>query len=225
MGGYRGVGLALVLIAGGCSTPQHERDLAKNRVLYRSPGFQAPSKKHYHAYLAPLQDLRTAPPQPQGAVVAEFMREGYWQRSVRAMVEEILRTELQKSHIYAGLAATPADTNLIIEPSLVALYGAWEYRAGGTASYGSRSYAVTALKIKVYGPADASGKRRVWMDKEFREFVGSDFMLATPPNIPQLTGVALSRTMARVLEAVYAADGRKVREATATQKTTQKTDK
>ena len=191
-------------------------DLATNRALYRSPGFHANSTKPFHAYIAPLLDQRKPPPEPGGAIVSEFLGEGYWPRPVKTMVEEILRDELRNSRIYAGLTKTPTSSDLIIEPALTVLHGAWERRA--YPNYGGRTYAVVALHIKIYAPADAAGKRRVWLNKEFREFVGSEFIMSTPPNIQQLTGVALSRTMRKLLDAVYTADGRKVREATTTNK-------
>jgi len=206
------------MIASGCSSTQSGgMDLATNRTLYRSPPFEAVSTKPFKAYVAPLQDKRTPPPEPGGAVAAEFLADGHWQRPVRTMVEEILRNELQDSDIYAGLTATPTSSDLIIEPALTTLHGAWERRA--YPYYAGRTYAVVALHMKILGPADANGKRRVWMNKEFRELVGSEFSQTTPPNIQQLAGVALSRTMKKLLDAVYTADGREVREATTTNKT------
>lgn len=223
MGGYRGVGLAVVLIASGCSTPESNTwDLATNRQLYRSPAFHANSTRPFRGYIAPLQDQRKPPEQPGGAMVAEFLSDEHWQRPVRGMVEEILREELENSGIYLGLTDTPTASDLIIEPALTSLHGAWERRAHPY--YDGRTYAVVALHVRILGPADAAGKRPVWLDKEFRELVGSDFTQATPPNIQQLTGVALSRTMQKLLDGVYTADGREVREAATTQKSSQ-TDK
>lgn len=204
-------------LAGGCETVSpNVPDLTKNRALYRSPPFHASTTRPFRAYIAPLQDQRKPPVQPQGSVVAEFLGEGAWARPVRGMVEDILRDELEKSDIYLGLTDTPTNSDLIIEPALTTLQGAWEHRVHPY--YGARTYAVVALHMKVLGPADAAGKRPVWLNQEFRELVGSDFNMATPPPIHQLTGVALSRTMRKLLDAVYTADGRSPPPATTPEK-------
>ena len=67
------------------------------------------------------------------------------------------------------------------------------------------------IHIKIYGPADANGKRLVWLNKVLRELVASKFQRQTPPSLPSLTGMALSKMMGQVLEAAYAADGRDAR--------------
>ena len=211
MGGHSGVGLAFVLIASGCSTGgPPPRDLARGGAYYSSPAFEALTQQAVQAYIAPLKDARKDPQQPEGDVVAEFVKEG-WDRSVRVMVEEILRDEIGKSGIYAGIINTAASNALIIEPTLMVLYGAWETRQGGFDDYGSRTYALAAIRIKIYGPADANGKRLVWLNKELRQLVASKFQRSTPPSLPSLTGVALSQAMGQVLEAVYTADGRDAR--------------
>ena len=137
------------------------------------------------------------------AAIGRAMQDKDWSRPPLVMLEEVLRREVARARIYESVSTTAAPEDLIVEPILIGLIGAWEQMLETR----SRTYATVAFHVKVFGPADASGKRALWMDERMTEHVASELTTGTPPPIPILTGRALSQLMNRLLEKLYQADG------------------
>ncbi len=150
-----------------------------------------------------MQDKRESPPTPRPAVYHSYMPDQNWERPPVVMLEEILRKEVAEAHIYREVASDPVAADIVLEPTLVAMRGVYETGA----EEGSRTFATTAIRLKVLGPWDPSGKREVWMDRVFRHTAASPPVRFNPPPINHLTGRALHQTMAKLLGALYRTDG------------------
>jgi hypothetical protein len=204
MGGYRGVWVVLVALLAACSSPKHHQwDLSRGRYIYRSPGFEAPVQKSQSFFIRPMQDKREMPATPRSSVYASYMPDQNWARPPVVMVEEIFRREVADAQIYQDAAHDANSADIVVEPTLVALVGVYETGA----EEGSRTYATTAIHLKVLGPRDASGTRKVWMDRVFRHTASSPPVRFNPMPVNHLTGRALRDTMAKLLDALYRTDG------------------
>jgi hypothetical protein len=192
----RALAFPLVLVAvAGCKSTGSSADLAWNPNIYRSAAFVSKLPGDLPAFVAPVADERRpeALPAKIGSSPVIYDADGRWERPVHEMVDDVLRQELATSLLFTQLTDRPDPCGLVIKPSLVTFAtGAMEFIEGGS------SMAEVALRLKVYGPQEASGKRSLLHDQIYGDRQQSAITMM-PTNTFVLAGKAVRNAMGRVL--------------------------
>ena len=119
----------------------------------------------------------------------------------------MLIDEIDRSGIYSGLSQEKiADTDVVIEPSLVAMYRYREAPIVGGMVGRRRTVAYTALRLIVKSPVDKRGQREVRLDQLFHNQARTKLSLARAEEGIALTGHTLRAIMAEVLPKLYEAN-------------------
>ena len=198
--------LLLVSSLGGCASATVV-DLARNRYFYVSPEFQAARRTAQAVYVTRLLDRRTIPETEAGTTYKEIFSDNIWDRPVPAMIEDVLREEIDRSGIYNGMvtgtAGIPDPGEIVVEPTLLTMYRMREAFAEPGLVGLRRSVAHTSIHIRVRGPADAKGIRPVLMDETIESEVATEPSLARPVLGVVLSGQALHNVMAQTMMKLY----------------------
>lgn len=202
MGGIRFFASIALAAVGLLSCESTDRiDLAHNAYIYRSPEYRAPRRAVETVFIQPLKDLRVAPDRASGSGYRAVYSDDDWERPIPVMVEELLVEEIDRAGIYGGISigdqGHPRAGDVVIEPSLLAMYRMSERPVGPSGVEMRRTVASTALRLRVSGPVDHSGTRPVLLDEVFHQQFETEPSLARPEK-----GVILSgRTMRKIMEA------------------------
>ncbi len=153
---------ALLLLLPSCQVPP-SRDLVKNEGLFPPIRYQARHRQTRRLFVAPLVDARKPLEAfEKGIYPISYTEDGFWERPVREMCEDLLRREIRDSGIFAGFAKDRESADWVLEVELTAFHGAVEERI-----VGRRSYAKAALHARVLGERGTDGKRPVLREKDF----------------------------------------------------------
>lgn len=187
--------MACLALLGACATDDQRVDFARNELLYVDVPFQTKAPGDRAVFVAPLVDARKGlnlPQQDRGFPIT-YGNDQVWERPVPEMVGEVLQRQLQKSGLFTQVTPTASPESLVIAPSLVSfLTGAAESMSG------SSSFAEVGLKLQVFGPADAAGKRSVLFEDVFANRQMSEVELK-PVSPYRLVGRALQVSVRKAL--------------------------
>jgi len=180
-----------------CNTPPR-MDLRHNENLYRPTGYVAAAPADRAAFVAPVVDERTPPPDSR-EFPTTYLADRDWERPVPVMVHEILCDELRASGVFGEVLDAPRPDALVVKPILRAFEGGLQEQL-----YGRRSLTHLALHVQVLGP-EVDGQRKVLFERPFVEQALSspDFR---PPSPRALLGAALHATMVKLIGAVDASN-------------------
>jgi len=185
----------LGLFAGACATSSQSVDLANNDQLYKDVPFATKAPGDRAVFVAPLVDGRVGkdlPTQERGFPIT-YGDDQVWERPVPVMVGEVLQRQLQSSGLFTEVAATASPQALVLKPTLVSfLTGAAESMAG------SSSFAEVGLRLQVFGPADATGKRAVLFEDLYANRQMTEVAL-NPVSPYRLIGRALHISVGKAL--------------------------
>jgi hypothetical protein len=187
--------LCLGLFVGACTTPTSVVDFARNEQLYVDVPFQTKAPGDRPVFVAPVTDMRDGkdlPHQERGFPIT-YGNDEVWERPVTEMVGEVLQRQFQNSGLFPAVVEAAAPESLVIKPSLVS------FLAGEASSIaGSSSFAEVALKVQVFGPADASGKRAVLLEETYGNRQASEVSLK-PISAYRLVAKALQVSVGKTL--------------------------
>ena len=187
--------MAWLLLAGACATDSRRVDFALNEQLYTDVPFLTKAPGDRAVFVAPLVDARTPqglPKQERGFPIT-YGDDQVWERPVAVMLGDVLQRQLQKSGLFTQVATTASPQSLVLAPTLVTfLTGAAESVAG------SRSFAEVGLRVQVFGPADAAGKRSVLFEDVFSNRQMTEVTL-NPVSPYRLIGRALQVSLGKAL--------------------------
>lgn len=214
MGGFKTKGGAvpsyLVLFsffAAGCESTS-SIDLTRNLYIYKSPDYRAARRTPDAVFVQRLKDLR--PPISQvyaGKGYAEVFHDDDWDRPVPVMVEELLIDEIDRSYIYNGIssgsAGRPKPGDIVIEPTLMSMYRLYEALSDAEFVGRRRTEAHVALRVRVRGPADPTGRRRLLLDEVVEHKVQTKPTLARPNRGIVLAGRAMHVLMGELMKKLY----------------------
>jgi hypothetical protein len=193
----------LAVLAAGCKSPQGGRDLATNTLICPRTHFATSAPGDRAIFILPVRDARdvSALPASNGNCPVIYDSDARWERPVRAMVEQLLREELDGSGLFAAITPKARPADLLLQPTLLRFdSGVVETIEGG------RSLAVVSLRLQIFGPEDAPGSRPVWFDRTFGDTQISGVALV-PMSTLLLSGHTVQSTM---MQAVAALDGSNV---------------
>jgi hypothetical protein len=186
--------LSIVALLSACQTGQR-RDLTANSSLFRPTGFRTGAPGDRAVFVAPLADGREVAVLPASAdgFPITYDPDGRWQRPVREMVQELLQDELRESGLFARFLTGAQPDALVVKPTLV------RFHSGTIETMeGARSLAEVALRLQVYGPADAAGRRPTWHDAVYADAQVSGVRMV-PVSTFVLTGRAAQAALHRAL--------------------------
>lgn len=213
-GGLRCV--ALLFLAACGSTANQGRDLARERDLYTRTGFAAQLPGQLTAFVDSVADERGALPDVvEGIYRPQYLGDGVYARPVPHMVRELLLQELEDSHLFKAIVATPEEADVVVQPSLAVFYASIEERVAGR-----RTRAKSGLKLRVFGPKDATGARPKLFEEAYESTEIQRDGLGFTNSLLSDQGMTLKMAMTRMLRDL---DGRRVgREAAAVEASTSK---
>lgn len=180
--------VCLGLFVSACSTSSRVVDFARNEQLYVDVPFQTKAPGDRPVFVAPVADVRTAkdlPRQDRGFPIT-YGTDEVWERPVTEMVGEVLQRQFQNSGLFPAVVDAPTPDALVIKPILVSFL---EGEAAAIA--GTSAFAEVALKVQVFGPADASGKRAILHEETYGNRQASE---------PSLKPISAYRLVARALQ-------------------------
>ena len=187
--------LGMGLFASACATPNHTVDLARNELLYVDVPFATKAPGDRAAFVAPLVDARAGkdlPTTDRGFPIS-YGNDQVWERPVAEMVGDVLQRQLSKSGLFTAVADRASPQGLVVQPALVSFVtGAVESVAG------SRSFAEVSLRLQVFGPVDAAGKRAVLFENVYADRQMTEVSL-NPVSPYRLIGRALQISMQKAL--------------------------
>ncbi len=187
--------LLLVLPFAGCMTPDYTSDLAKNDLLYTDVEFATKAPGDRAVFIAPVTDVRKVdnlPTVDHGCPIV-YGGDDFWERPVSDMIGDVLERQVASSGLFAAVAPQASANALVIKPQVVSfLVGAIDGVAG------TSSFAEVGLRLTVYGPADATGKRAVLHDTIYASRQSTDRQLS-PISPYRLVGRALQVSMTKAL--------------------------
>ena len=182
-------------------------DLAHNSYIYASPGYKAPRRTESPVFVQRILDQRKPPHFSDRASLKQQFPDNVWERPIPVMLEDVLLDEIDRSEIYNGIssgsAGVPGRRDIVVEPTLHALYRYREAMLGGEHFGKRRSGAYVALRLRVMSPLDAHGKREILLDKVFQDLVLTDLGRGRPEQGVVLAGMALQNIMRQVMPALY----------------------
>jgi len=206
-GGLRCVAL---LVLGACgSTANQGRDLVRERELYTLTGFKAQMPGQLTAYVDTVADERGPLPElVEGIYKPQYVGDGIYARPVPHMVRELLLQEIEDSHLFKEIVATPDAADIVVQPALAAFYASIEERVAGR-----RTRAKSGLKLRVFGPKDATGARPRLFEESYESNELQRDGLGFTTSLLSDQGLTLKMAMGRMLRDL---DGKRVgREASA----------
>lgn len=157
--------LALGLFA-ACRGAPPPADLAANEDLYRETAFATRLPGDRTVFVAPVADARRADVMPaaEGGYPIAYDSDARWDRPVAAMVDDLLRRELEQSGLFAAQVTMAAAADVLLEPSLVGFSSAaMELESGGCA------IGELAVRLRAFGPTGADGQRPLLLDQIYGE--------------------------------------------------------
>lgn len=193
--------------AAGCESTS-AIDLTRNLYIYKSPDYRAARRTTEAVFVQRLKDLR--PPISQvytGKGYVEVFHDDNWDRPVPVMVEELLIDEIDRSGIYNGISsgsagrAKPGD--IVIEPTLVSMYRLYEALTDAAFVGRRRGEAQVALRVRVRGPVDATGRRKLLFDEVIQSKVQTKPTLARPNRGIVIAGRAMHKVMKTLMQKLY----------------------
>lgn len=189
---------SLMLLPACASTPVP--DLASNEELYVDTAYATKLPGDRSVFLAPLADSRAA-----ASRVLEAAYNGYpiaydgddrWDRPVAEMVDEVLRREVEASGIFTEVLTAPGKAQVVVVPEIVSfLTASIEEVTGG------RAFADVGIRVQIYGPAAADGKRATLLDQVFVDRKVSEVSFRTVSR-HVLAGACLRAVVVKVLQAL-----------------------
>jgi hypothetical protein len=143
-------------LAAACSTTNRTADLAKNDLLYMDVPFVTKAPGDRPVFVAPVADAREPgklPTVDRGFPIV-YGGDDFWERPVPEMVGDVLQRQLEQSQLFAAVQPQVAPDGLVLKPTLLSFTtGMVEGMSG------QRSLAEFSLRVQVYGPVAADGKR------------------------------------------------------------------
>ncbi len=170
--------------------------MAANDYLYTDLDYTSKFPGDQGAFIAPMQDERTLDdlPEPGGARTIHMTTETIWDRPVRNMVDDVFRREVANSGVFESIFDKAKREGLVVQPSMVTLYGAHEESMDG-----ARGLAKVGLRVKVYGEDTGNGKRALLFDERF-EGAQATGISHRPSPTPVLIGRALQQAIYGALD-------------------------
>ncbi|MBK8978126.1 MAG: hypothetical protein IPM29_19650 [Planctomycetes bacterium] len=184
----------------GCLSPSTRLDLVETDDLYAPTGYEARLPADRGAFVAPLVDRRDQAPADArtGPYPITWMPEGYWDRPVDVMIDDLLRRELEDSKVVARLDAEPPPEpgDLLIRPTLTRARVGTEDLVNG-----QRRIAEVSIHLLVLGPVGPGGERGTLLDEDVVETTGTGIAFS-PPRLPVVLGGAVRGCLARLLKRI-----------------------
>lgn len=192
---YPGLALVLVFLSLSACKSTQSRDLCRNEALYQRTGFRTAVVGDRPVFVAPVADGRdvSALPASSGGFPITYDADGRWERPVRTMVQELLTDELRESGLFSGFPVRAEAGALVLKPTLVRFHSGHMEMVEG-----ARAMADVALRVQVYGPADAAGRRTLWLDQVYADSQASAVSMV-PISTFHLSGRAVRAVLAKVL--------------------------
>jgi hypothetical protein len=184
----------LLLLLPACQTAQSNHDLATNTRLCPESTFTTVAPGDRKMFLAPVADERASNvlPAAEGGYPFSYDSDDSWSRPVQVMVGEVLQRELEHSGLFAAVETTASPEDLVLQPRLVTFCsGLMEVEFGG------RSFGEVALRLQVYGPADAKGNRTLLLEK-----VCLDRAVSGAARVPPSPRIMVGRSLHDVVKQV-----------------------
>ncbi|PIE22465.1 MAG: hypothetical protein CSA62_12070 [Planctomycetota bacterium] len=173
------VGLAGLILLAACSSSDHvrkQRDLCDPEDGYELIGYQPQHRQQRSLYLAGVRDARgTLEAFRDGVYPVAYTRDEIWRRPVPTMVEDLLRSEIHESGLFASLPSKESEADWKLCVDLLEFHGGIEERPRGRHAFGR-----CTLQARIYGPKDASGKRSLLRKERFEEELRSEGSLMLP---------------------------------------------
>lgn len=185
----------LGLLLAACGTTNYTADFAKNDLFYVDVPFTTKSPGDRPVHVLPVSDRRDAAAMPahERGFPITYAGDDFWERPVAEMLGEVLHRQLQDSRLFPMVCDGVQADALLVKPTLVAFT-----TAAIEGVSGSRSFAEVGLKLQVFGPVNANGKRGLLHERVYAN------RQATPqelhPTSPyRLVGRALQQAIAKAL--------------------------
>ena len=181
------------LLGFGCAVPA-PMDLSQNPALYRDTGYRSKVPADRVAFMTPVADRRGAMPvEADTGYPVQMLSDAAWAQSGPGMIDAIVRRELAASGVFAGMETTVRADGCVVQVTLE------RFDAGlREVATGRQSLAAVQLRIRVHGPASATGQRQVLVEQAFADEAQSEVTMR-PASPRLLLGVALRSTMATML--------------------------
>jgi hypothetical protein len=175
MGGFKlGVLVGSILVCAACTVPP-KTDLALNDKLYRRTGYQAKVPADRKVCILPIVDERQAPvADAASAFPTTFVRDGRWERPVAAMLDELLRDEIERSGVFAAVVDAPSAEVCLLRVTLHVFEGGIQ-----EVTTGRRTFASTRLLVELEGPQQG-GARPQLLREPFGQHMQSDVVMMPP---------------------------------------------
>jgi hypothetical protein len=185
----------LALLAASCGSSSYVADFAVNEILYADVPFQTKAPGDRPVFVTPVADQRdpsVLPSNDRGFPIA-YGGDDFWERPVPEMFGDVLTRQLADCGLFSEVSDRAAADGLVLKPTLTVF-------TNGTAEAvsGSRSFAEIALRLQVFGPVAADGKRPLVHDQTYSNRQVSQTEVK-PVNPYRLLGRALQLTMAKAL--------------------------
>lgn len=187
--------LLCLFAAVGCSTANHVADFAQNDLFYVDVPFVTKAPGDRPVFVAPVVDARAAAtlPASERGFPITYSGDDFWERPVPDMVGDVLTRQLVSSQLFTTVDDHASPEGLVLQPQLVTFLG------GATeAISGSRTFAEIGLRVQVYGPAAAGGKRPLLHEQVYGNRQVSQLEL-NPVSPYRLVGRSLQLTMSKLL--------------------------
>lgn len=181
----------------GCTSTRHEVDLARNPMICGDLPFATRAPGDRAVFVAPVIDARRGerPAHDRGFPIY-YGPDSAWDRPVADMVGELLERELAESGLFAVVSPTASPEAVVIQPELVKfLMGSMEN------IHGARGFAEVALKLRVFGPSDAAGKRPLWFERVYGERQVAEAQIK-PANMFFLAGGVTLQSLAKMMSSL-----------------------
>jgi hypothetical protein len=179
----------------GCAAPP-SLDLSRNEHFYRDTGYRAMAPADRTAFVAPVADRRSPAVPASSGLPVQMLPDSGWEQPAPAMVDAIVRRELAASVVFAGLESAARPDACVVQVDLE------RFDAGvREAIDGRQSLAAVELRVRVLGPASASGQRPLLLEQPVGQEAQSDVVMR-PPNARVLLGMTLRGVMAKVLASI-----------------------
>lgn len=183
-----------VLWFGGCTSVPQEVDLAHNPKICADVPFTTRAPGDRTVFVAPVVDNRHgARPAHDRGFPIYYGPDSAWDRPLTDMVGELLVRELGESQLFAQVSPVATPEAVVLQPELVA------FTMGSMENiHGARTFAEVALKLRVFGPADATGARPLWFERTWGDRQVTE-PLIKPANMFLIAGNSTARSLAKVM--------------------------
>ncbi|MEZ5987861.1 MAG: hypothetical protein R3F30_01785 [Planctomycetota bacterium] len=154
--------LGLVL-AQGCANLEPVRDLANNPDAYKGPGYIAEHRQPRTVFVRPVEDKRgPLEPYAEGLYPVTYTEDDYWDRPMPAMLRDLLYRDLDRAHLFSGVAPSEDEADWVLDPVLLDYHGGVQQRVEGR-----KVIALVTLHVTVYGPKEADGTRPILRARKY----------------------------------------------------------